>query len=123
MSLFKKFLFLFVAVALALVLPFAAQAIPLNEALRIANNGGLATYTTATDLLTKILLAVLSLAFLVAVIFVVISGYRMVVSAGNPDQVEAAKKNLYWGIGGIVVVVLAWAMLELVVNVVKTGQA
>jgi amino acid transporter len=111
-----------IAVILVVALPLAASAIPLNDAQNIATNSNLSTETTAMGFLNKFLQAALAVAFLVAIVFVVISGYRMIVSAGNAEQLESAKRNLYWSIGGIVVIVLAWAMLVTVVNLVRSGQ-
>jgi hypothetical protein len=119
----KKFLSLLVAVLAIAAWPLASRAIPLNEVQNVANNSGLANYTTAGEVMLAVLRALLATAFLVALIFMVVSGYRMIVSAGNAEQVEAAKKNLYWTIGGIVVIVLAWVLLAIVVNLLRTGQA
>ena len=65
--------------------------------------------------------ALLALAFLATILFMVISGFRYVTSAGNEEAVTAAKQNLIWAIVGIVVILLAWVILSIVVNAIEKG--
>jgi hypothetical protein len=118
----KKILFSLALVLLVIAVPFVVSAVPLNDVQNVASNGGLANYTSAGTVLVTVLNAILAMAFLVAVIFVVISGYRMIVSQGNEQQVASAKQNLLWTILGIVLIVCAWVILTVVMNVIKTGQ-
>jgi NADH:ubiquinone oxidoreductase subunit 6 (subunit J) len=49
----------------------------------------------------------------VAVLFLIIGGFRYVVSAGNPDQVEGAKKTILYAILGLIVIFVAYVLVTL----------
>ena len=69
----------------------------------------------ATDLegaITTIINVFLGVAFVLAVVMIVYSGYRMIFSAGNEEQVTRAKTILRWAIIGIIVIVLSYAILN-----------
>ncbi len=53
---------------------------------------------------------IITLAFPVAVIFLIISGFLFVTSGGDPGKLEKAKKTLTWTIIGIAVAVGAWTL-------------
>ncbi len=48
----------------------------------------------------------------IAVFALIYGGYLYLTAAGNPEQVEKAKKTLIYAIIGIVVVLLLWAILS-----------
>lgn len=124
----KRLLFSLTLFAVVLVLFYAlgAQAISLGDAEIIATDGGL--FVCNTDgggfvcIFKTVLQILLSLAFILAVIFVVISGYRFITSQGNEQAVTNAKKNLTWAIAGIVLIFVAWILLALIVKTVQTGS-
>jgi len=114
-------------VVLMLFYALGAQAISLGDVKIIATDGGLFTACSGEGqgfvcILTTVLQILLSLAFILAVIFVVISGYRFITSQGNEESVTKAKKNLTWAIAGIVLIVLAWIILAVIVRTVQTGS-
>lgn len=47
----------------------------------------------------------------VAAIFVVVSGYQYVLSAGNPEKIEKAKNGLTWSILGFILVISSYAIV------------
>ena len=57
----------------------------------------------------------------VAVIMLIIGGFRYVVSGGNSSAVEAAKNTILYAIVGIVVAFLAWAAVDFVVQQLVDG--
>lgn len=57
----------------------------------------------------------------VAVIMLIIGGFRYVVSGGNSSSVEAAKNTILYAIVGIVIAFLAWAAVDFVVQQLVTG--
>ena len=79
-------------------------------------SGGLLGATDATDLITKVIKLLLLLCFGVAVMFVIIGGYFYITSAGNEETAEKGKKTLINAIIGIVVIVLAYAIINVIVN-------
>ena len=103
-----------------LVLPVVAFAQPVVPG---ARPSGFATWscntvTTCSATVIQILLAVV---FIIAVIFLVIGGFRYIVSQGNEEGVEKAKGTIVNAIIGIVVVLLAWIVLQVVVNLLSNA--
>jgi hypothetical protein len=74
-------------------------------------------------ILRAVLMFILSIAFIVAVIFLVIGGFRYITSQGNEEGIEKAKGTITNAIIGIVVIVLAWIILTIVLNLVSSGTA
>jgi hypothetical protein len=54
----------------------------------------------------------------VAVIMIIISGVRFITSSGDPQTVNAAKNTILYAVIGIVIVILAQAIVLFVVNYV-----
>ncbi len=67
-------------------------------------------------LINVVLKAILAVVGLIALIYLVIGGLRYITSSGNPDAVEGAKNQILYAIIGIIVVVLAWALVTFVLN-------
>jgi hypothetical protein len=64
-----------------------------------------------------ILSGVLDFMALVAVVVIVIAGIRMVVSSGNEDATGAAKKTILWAVIGLIVILLAGAIVDFIADV------
>lgn len=112
-----------------LVTPLVASA-QLNQADPTGGSGGFANQifgcgsgTGVLCIIQRILLFILAIAFIIAVIFLVVGGFRYIVSQGNEEAVEKAKGTITNAIIGIVVIVLAWVILTVVFNLVNTGSA
>ncbi len=71
-----------------------------------------------TDLLVNIMKLFLGIIGVWAVAFIVIGGFRMVVSAGNEEAVLAAKKTVTWAILGLLVAVLSFAIIAIVQDLI-----
>ena len=52
----------------------------------------------------------------IAVIMLIIGGFRYVVSGGDSNAVESAKNTILYAIVGIVVAFLAWAAVDFVID-------
>lgn len=59
------------------------------------------------------------LAGLVCVVFIIIGGYMWMSAAGDPSRVKTAQNTLTWAIVGLVVVLLAVAVIEVIVRFVS----
>lgn len=59
---------------------------------------------------------------IVAVIMFLIAGILFLTAAGNPEKVQQARNAFLWGVAGIVVAVIAFAIITIVTSVVTTGQ-
>ena len=100
-----------------------AWAVPTDKLVDLANTLGLPKYDSIGDFLKDFISLLLAAVFLIAVIFAMISGYRMVASAGNEETLEKAKAGLTWAVAGMAVVVLAWIIVVIVVNILNKGPA
>lgn len=78
-------------------------------------------YSTG-GLVNQVIFIVLSLAGTVAVLFIIIGGFRYMTSAGNESRAEGGKKTLIWASIGLALVILAGTIVALVSRLVITGQ-
>lgn len=70
--------------------------------------------TTISGLLSVVIKWILGISAFLAMLAIVVSGVRMIMSLGNPSGVEAAKKNLMWAVIGTAVIMLSYAIITLV---------
>ncbi len=54
--------------------------------------------------------AAMTIAFPVAVVFIMWSGFLFVSAGGNPEKIKTARTTLLWAIIGLVIVIGAWAL-------------
>jgi hypothetical protein len=67
-----------------------------------------------TDTFLMILKAFLLIVAVWAVLFIIIGGFQMVMSAGNEEAVTKARKTITWAILGVVVALLSYSMIAIV---------
>lgn len=66
------------------------------------------------SVIIQILEAVLSFLALIAVVVIVIAGIRLIVSQGEDEQKDKAKKTIFYAIIGLVIVLFARVIVSLV---------
>ncbi|MBI4407320.1 MAG: hypothetical protein HY565_02355 [Candidatus Kerfeldbacteria bacterium] len=59
---------------------------------------------------------VLGILALIAVILILIGGFRWMTAGGNEEKVESAKKTLYAAIIGLVIILAGWGISVYVIN-------
>lgn len=59
----------------------------------------------------------------ISVLMIIVGGLRYVLSAGDPQSVKAAKDTVLYAIVGVVVAILAFAMVRFVTNAVNPTPA
>lgn len=69
-----------------------------------------------TDLVNVLLFALGA----VAVIMIIFGGFRMVTSNGNADQIKSGKNTIMYAVIGLIVAILAYAIVNFVVNAFMT---
>lgn len=125
----KKKLIIAAALVLVLLAPAAAfaQTDAVSQGLFSSNIrslfgfGGLNQSTTLTGLLSNIILLILRFVGLIAVLFIIIGGYRYITSQGNAEQAEAGQKTLVNAVIGLVIIALAYVIVTVVVNTVNSS--
>lgn len=77
---------------------------------------------TLGDVLSNVIFALLLFAGAVAVLFLIIGGFRYVISTGNPEQVEGAKKTIMYAILGLIIIFVAFVLVRLVQSYLGVTQ-
>jgi amino acid transporter len=109
----------------ALVLTFSLALAPLAFAQFQTPNCGntqLPCETSASALILRIINIALGVAGLVAVLFLVIGGFRYITSAGNEETAEQAKKIITNAIIGIVVIILSFVIVRVISGALVNNQ-
>ena len=70
--------------------------------------------TNLSSLLTKVFSIVLSIAGVVALGLIIASGYRIMVSQGNPEQIKGAREQLTAAIIGLLFIILSLVILPII---------
>lgn len=106
---------------------FAVNAFVSSATVALAQNGGTLGGTpdipgtpATTDIrstITNLLKSVLNYMALFAVIFIVIAGIRLIVSQGEDEAKEKAKKTIIYVVVGLIVILFARVIVEFVANI------
>ena len=64
----------------------------------------------------------LALASTVAVVFIILGGYRYITSVGNPEEEKNAKRMIWFAVIGLVIVILSFALVNFVDRLITTGE-
>jgi hypothetical protein len=125
---YLKSLYFKLFVAILTFAPLAVSAVSnvetgLNQSrLRgIFGTGGFSGSQTASELIYNAIRIFLTFAGAIAVLFIVIGGFWYITSAGNEEQAEKGKNTLLNAIWGILIIVLSYALVTVVVNLVTRG--
>lgn len=66
------------------------------------------------SIITKIIIAILNFLALIAVIIVIIAGIRLIISQGEEDAREKAKKTILYALIGLIIVLFARVIVGLI---------
>lgn len=84
--------------------------------------GAIPTIGTATDIRVttlQVIDSILKFMALIAVVFIVIAGIRLVISQGEESAKDNAKKTIVYVIIGLIVLVLASAFITFVIDAIS----
>ncbi|TSC65711.1 MAG: conserved membrane protein of unknown function [Candidatus Doudnabacteria bacterium Gr01-1014_77] len=87
-------------------------------------NGALrcdASNTGINDIIIKVLNILLGVAFLVAVLFLVIGGFRYITSAGNEEVAGKGRATIINALIGVVVIILSYVIVQVVARTVTNA--
>ena len=109
--------------ALSLIaLPAVVGATPLSEGcgsgvgqVPCAESLGLGQ-ASLSSMITQIMTLIMSLLGIIAVLIILWGGFIWMTAAGEPDKVEKAKKLIYAGIIGLVIIFAAYAIASFVIS-------
>ncbi len=77
---------------------------------------------TASGLIVAIINVALWIVGLLAVLFLIVGGFRYITAYGNEERAEAAKKTIFHAILGLVIVVLSFVIVRAIVNALALGS-
>jgi|SRR3989344_1737066 len=106
-----------IMLVVALPLVAGAQFTPPN-----AGGTGLPNDSSISGFILKIINIALAIAGLVAVLFLIIGGFRYITAAGNEETAEKAKKIILNAIIGIVVIILSFVIVRVISNALTTSS-
>jgi uncharacterized membrane protein len=78
------------------------------------NEAGVATLRCIPIVFQNIVTAALLFSGVVALIFIIISGYKFMTSGGDPKAVESARKTATYAIIGLVLILLSFAIVQFI---------
>jgi len=105
--------------------PYAEQAFatgPDTGEVQNALNGlpgycsGAACTNRSTGVARSVVDYLLYIGGIVAVVMIVVGGVQMTTSAGNPAAVAKAKRTIIWSVAGLLVAILAYAIVGFVLS-------
>jgi uncharacterized membrane protein len=79
-------------------------------------------YCTASGIAVFVIRTLINFAGVVTVVFLIIGGFFYLTSAGNEEQSEKGKKIIINSIIGLVVIILAYAIVSIIGSVLTSGQ-
>ena len=113
------------ALGLALVAPLqASAALDANKDLGLdkAADTGLGNQDIRTTI-SKIIKTAMSLLGIVAVVIILIGGFKWMTAGGNDEQVGEAKKWIFSGVIGLAIILSAYALASFIINQLVTATA
>ncbi len=104
------------AMVLTIAVPMATPALAgVDVGLNYATGAGLGQ-RDPRDIAASIINIMLGFLGILAVIIILIGGFKWMTAAGNEDQVGEAKKIIVAGIIGLVIILASWGIASFVLN-------
>ncbi len=112
------------AIALATIAPVAAFAATggVDLGLNYATAIGLGTQDVRTTV-SNVIKAFMGLLGIVAVVIILLGGFKWMTAGGNEEKVTEAKKLIISGIIGLVIIMSAYAIAQFVVSAIVNGTS
>lgn len=85
-------------------------------------NGQTATIEDVITLIGNIRNLALGFVGALCVLMIIWGGVQYLTSFGNDEKAAAGKKTLTWAIVGLIIVILAATIIQIVLNILGTGQ-
>ncbi|MCR4313974.1 MAG: pilin [Candidatus Uhrbacteria bacterium] len=115
------------AIALMGVQDVSAQALTADELFGGAESGAEFAGTAGlgeadiVDTIAQIVRIALGFLGVIAVLIILVGGFQWMTAGGNDDKVKLAKKRIFAGIIGLVIVISAYAIASFVINSLITA--
>lgn len=86
-----------------------------------AGGGGVASTESLPQLITKVINILLTLAGVIAVLFIVVGGFQYITAGGNVEQAEKGRQALTNAIIGLVLVLLSFTIVYVISGALTKG--
>lgn len=83
------------------------------------STGSYLRFNSSADLVRFVIRTMLAFAGVVALIYIIIGGYTMITSTGDPKKYEKGKQTVFYAAIGIAVIVLAFVIVTAVINIIS----
>lgn len=114
-------IYLIFIIAVVFLLPTITLAqVDLNQAKDVAENAGLGTIS-GTEAIGRIIKIALGFLGLIALVIVMIAGFKWMTSNGNEEKVKNAKKMLINGIIGMIIILFSYLIVSFIVKKAQEG--
>jgi hypothetical protein len=109
---------LIVVVGVGIALPSAVSAVEVFDECQNNPDAAVCTGTTdnATSMMGIVINTLLYVIGIIAVIMIVVGGIRYSLSGGNASQVKEAKDTILYAVIGLIVAIMAYAIVNFVLN-------
>lgn len=101
----------------ALLSAFSLLIVVLNSDVAMAVDGA----AQAESFIQSVAKTLVGIAGAVAVVFIVIGGFFYITSSGHPEKLDKAKKTLLYSGIGLVIVLAAYAIVDLVAGLARSS--
>lgn len=89
----------------------------------IANEDACSKSGNLTSIVKVIINVIIYVVGLLAVVMIIYGGVKYTISAGDPGKVKSAKDTIMYGIIGLVIAVLAFAIVNFVLSSILSGTS
>jgi len=112
------FIFVFMLILPVFSIAPLASAQNLDLGINYAQNLGLAdsANTDPRDAIVNVVKYLMTFLGIIAVVVILLGGFRWMTAAGNEDRVAEAKKLIVSGVIGLIIILAAFAIVTFVVN-------
>ena len=110
--------FVFVFMLAASVMPVMAQDFGINYA---SNLGLQAQNEDVRDAAVDIIRYLMTFLGLIAVVVILLGGFKWLTAAGNEDKIAEAKKTIIAGVIGLVIILAAFAIVTFVIQITQNS--
>lgn len=86
------------------------------------SNGDVATLACIPVVLGNIINALVILAGVVCIFLIIFAGFKFVTSEGDPEKIASARKTLFYAIGGMLLVLASFFILNVVATFTGVDQ-
>ena len=81
----------------------------------------LVSSSSIMEVILKVLKMLLTIVGIIAVLLVIVGGFQYITAAGNEEQAEKGKKAIFNALIGLVVVILSYAIVNIIVKTLTNG--